>query len=170
MAKAEYCANGHERTPENTYIRTFKDGRKPFRVCRECSRAAGKRYRDKQPKAMLPVGHPIPDNEIHVTHTGVYFGRQKPFDIAYMYFNIDPVDLTFEPTNQHVFCHNWKLLPKHTYTRYGSYAGYVFQPMPLLRSGKIPFGIYELHDKDELIYRLTDKPLPKWCRDGVQSI
>jgi hypothetical protein len=43
QAQKTHCVNGHEYTPENTYIKPT--GR---RVCRECDRIAGRAYRARQ--------------------------------------------------------------------------------------------------------------------------
>jgi hypothetical protein len=43
-ARKDYCAHGHELTPENTYIRP-SNGR---RACRECGRIATRAYNSRQ--------------------------------------------------------------------------------------------------------------------------
>lgn len=40
-----HCKNGHEFTPENTYIRPGRDGR---RTCRTCQRASVANYRKRK--------------------------------------------------------------------------------------------------------------------------
>lgn len=165
-----HCKHGHEYTKKNTYIRTI--GPKSYRVCRRCVGDSGKKYRRGLREArgyVLPIGHPIPENEIHVTHTGIYFGNKKLFDQAYMYFDIDPVEITFEPSSVYYRELTWKSRLKPTIKNSKSYGGYIMQPLPLLRSGKIPFGIYERSGDNMLTYYLTDRPLPTWCRDGAIS-
>lgn len=50
-SRKTHCANGHEFTPENTYINTHSDRRytTPKRMCRTCAKMYGKNYRIKNP-------------------------------------------------------------------------------------------------------------------------
>lgn len=58
-ARKGHCKNGHEFTPENTYVYTRK-GRPPERACAECRRENVRRYRArKKGIKMGDIGNPI---------------------------------------------------------------------------------------------------------------
>lgn len=44
MTKVTHCPEGHEYTPENTYVHIYKGATK--RNCRACKRESSRRYRD----------------------------------------------------------------------------------------------------------------------------
>lgn len=80
-----HCQRGHEFTPENTQlINVSRAGgtTKRGRLCRICSRARLKRYRDNHPKKAKPVS-PVPDgSDVAALELELYIRRILRFRLA----------------------------------------------------------------------------------------
>lgn len=51
-----HCINGHEFTPENTNLRTRKNG--PMRICRICQAESSRKYKRRKRQALAQAKHP----------------------------------------------------------------------------------------------------------------